>query len=136
MPREMLERCSAVSSISELNMKGNPESQFYYIYNIDPINSLLGIDVFILNKNGQKLSNDTLIVLDFLIGELDEGEEIRRYNMSSSQFRISFPPEKNENLELLFFLNGWNDISLSGNVTHSLLKQSNVYTVNYLGGEG
>lgn len=54
--------------------------------------------------------------------------------MTSFQEHVSLPLSRNS--ELLFFLNGWNNLSMSGNVTHSYQFGDNVCTVHYMSHEG
>jgi hypothetical protein len=37
---------------------------------------------------------------------------------------------------MLFFLNGWNNLTISGNVTHSYQVGADVYTIHYMSCEG
>lgn len=71
-----------------------------------------------------------MVVLDFLIARFPVDYSIRSFNMTSYQEHITY--QTNKSYELIFFLNGFNNFKLSGNVTHSYQEGADVYTVHYM----
>lgn len=55
-------------------------------------------------------------------------------NMTSYQEHVFH--HNTREYDLLFFLNGWNNLSLSGNITHGYQNGADMYTVHYMTCDG
>ena len=56
--------------------------------------------------------------------------------MTEYQEHFMYPLSDFREYELLFFLNGFSNISLSGNITHSYNQPGQMFTIHYMTCEG
>lgn len=72
--------------------------------------------------------------MDFLIAEFPPEYFITIFNITSYQQHLTHA--NSNKYDMLFFLNGWNNLTISGNVTHSYQVGADVYTIHYMSCEG
>lgn len=111
-------------------MIDNPSLEFNFVYKLWPNNSTLMIDIYAKNQDEKPLGPNLLIVLDFILAKFPAQFEIRKFNMTSYQEHLTF--ENGFSYQMLMFLNGFNNLSLSGGVTYSYQDGADIYTVHYM----
>ena len=57
------------------------------------------------------------MVLDFMVATFPSDFSIQQFNMTEYQEHLMY--DSNRSYELVYFLNGFSNISLSGNITHA-----------------
>ena len=69
-------------------------------------------------------------MLDFLVAEFPPEYIIRTLNMTSYQEHLMTDTDRHH--DLLFFVNGFSNMSLSGNITHAYNLDGKMFTVHYM----
>ena len=73
-------------------------------------------------------------MIDFLIASLPSDYSIQKFNMTEYQGHLMI--NTNKTYELVFFVNGFSNLSLSGNITHSYISQAQMFVIHYMSHEG
>lgn len=70
------------------------------------------------------------MVIDLLVAVFPSDYHIFYFNMTEYQEHIMVDTDRQH--ELVFFLNGFSNISLSGNITHSFIDEMKMYVIHYM----
>ena len=120
--------CKVIGSISEINTVHDPTLSIDFVYDLRVENKTINV-VFTI-KSEEKISSSFKMVLDFMVGSYPPEYQIQIFNMTRYQEHLMY--DSNRSYELVYFLNGFSNLSLSGNITHAYNLDGQMYTVHYM----